>query len=277
MGLTSQTAQHPSTSLLTAAAAALLLLPRVIAVLCAWIRLCCSSSAAAAATAAFNTCIKTRLMFGGVAVAAPATRGLSPYRRIRSMGEGGDGGDGGGQQWYGDGGGDGGSGSQRGPIDLGERGSSSYGRERGSGRGRGGGGRGYGAPRGDRDSYRDRDSYSRGGRDRDSYNNSYRSGRGGGGRGFEPRPDDWLCPECSTSNFGSRSSCRSCEAPRPEGAGPAAGGAYDNDRGDRAPRGSWGDRDRDGAGARESREVKPGDWLCSCGANNYARRIKCFR
>lgn len=38
------------------------------------------------------------------------------------------------------------------------------------------------------------------------------------------------------------------------------------------------DRDRGGGGGDSFNEVKPGDWKCeSCGINNFARRMECFK
>ena len=64
----------------------------------------------------------------------------------------------------------------------------------------------------------------------------------GSARSFEPRPGDWTCPQCSFSNFASRSYCKQCGEPAPGGRGGGRGGW---DQG--------GGRDGGFYGARESR------------------------
>ena len=78
------------------------------------------------------------------------------------------------------------------------------------------------------------------------------------------RPGDWDCDACGfVGNFASRTECKRCGEPAPEG----AGGGYD--------RGSW----QQGGGARQaSANRKPGDWDCdACGfEGNFASRSECF-
>jgi hypothetical protein len=79
---------------------------------------------------------------------------------------------------------------------------------------------------------------------------------------------DWACPKCSFNNFARRGECFKCHEPNPNGGG-GGGGGYNSYRGG---------GDRGGArGDRRAPEVRPGDWMCSCGANNFARRDSCFK
>ncbi|MEE2644606.1 MAG: zinc finger protein [Myxococcota bacterium] len=92
---------------------------------------------------------------------------------------------------------------------------------------------------------------------------------GGNSEGYTPhrnnrwnegRPGDWHCEACGFRNFARRLNCKSCDAPRPEG----AGRDQQHDQNDY----------RDGY----SGEERPGDWTCgSCGYLNFARRQSCGR
>merc|ERR1740123_1734199 len=82
-------------------------------------------------------------------------------------------------------------------------------------------------------------------------------GATGGGMG-NMRPGDWVCSACGNNNFAKRDACNKCGAPKPEGAGVAAGGF-----------GGFG-------GFGGLGDTRPGDWVCTaCGNNNFARRESC--
>jgi len=98
------------------------------------------------------------------------------------------------------------------------------------GAGGGGGGEGGGGPIRNADRGYDR-GYDRGG-----------YGDRGSARSFEPRPGDWSCPQCTFSNFASRSYCKQCGESAPGGRG-GGGGGWDQ----------GGGRDGGFYGARESR------------------------
>ncbi|KAF8769675.1 hypothetical protein HU200_006279 [Digitaria exilis] len=69
------------------------------------------------------------------------------------------------------------------------------------------------------------------------------------------KPGDWDCRACQHLNFSRRDLCQRCGEPR---------GVAD--------RGSGG-----GGGFGAGSDVRPGDWLCSCGAHNFASRSNCFK
>jgi len=104
-----------------------------------------------------------------------------------------------------------------------------------------------------------------------------------------------MCPGCGDHKFASKTRC-SCGTSKPDGIGGGGGGDRDYDRGrgygrdrdyrDRSrsrdrdrdrdrDRGGDRDRDRDRGGRDRGGSFRPGDWECSCGENNFARRDEC--
>jgi len=65
------------------------------------------------------------------------------------------------------------------------------------------------------------------------------------------RPGDWMCAQCNGHNYASRTTCRRCEALKPEGwTGPSSD--------------------------YKTTDFRPGDWNCpSCQAHNFAARTDC--
>jgi len=72
----------------------------------------------------------------------------------------------------------------------------------------------------------------------------------------EKRDGDWNCPKCGDLVFSFRDKCNQCSAPKPEELGPVV------ER-------NWEEAD--------SQTRKDGDWDCSCGCMNFARRNSCFK
>jgi hypothetical protein len=80
----------------------------------------------------------------------------------------------------------------------------------------------------------------------------------------EAQPGDWDCPACGANNFAGRTSCFKCRETAPEEVLATASQYRPQQREYREP--------------REPREAQPGDWDCpECGANNFARRTRCFK
>lgn len=69
---------------------------------------------------------------------------------------------------------------------------------------------------------------------------------------------DWTCPTCNDHNFNRNATCRQCGGKRPQGSNT------------NSPLGSSGS-----VSARPPIEPKPGDWVCTCGFNNFARNAQC--
>lgn len=116
---------------------------------------------------------------------------------------------------------------------------------------------------------------------------------GGGDRQNNSRPGDWKCA-CGMNNFASRTDCRKCSEPKPEGAGGSGERSSNSRPGDwkcacgmgnfasrtdcrkcnePKPEGA-GESGEFGSGERSS-NGRPGDWKCSCGMNNFASRTDC--
>lgn len=73
---------------------------------------------------------------------------------------------------------------------------------------------------------------------------TWTGGKGGGGNSSNARPGDWNCTSCGNMNFSSRTDCKSCSAPRPEG--------------------------------QMRLGMKPGDWICGgCGDLVFSSRNAC--
>jgi Zn-finger in Ran binding protein and others len=123
----------------------------------------------------------------------------------------------------------------------------------GSGGGYGGGGYGGGGYGGG--------GYGGGGGGYGGGGGGYGGGGGGGGR-----PGDWQCA-CGYSNFGFRATCNSCNAAKEGGSpAPGGGGGYG---------GGGGGYGGGGGGYGGGYVSRPGDWVCSCGFNNFASRRDC--
>lgn len=66
---------------------------------------------------------------------------------------------------------------------------------------------------------------------------------------------DWDCPQCGQKKiFGSKDKCGKCGCYRSKG----------------VPSTSY-------QSAVNASVIKPGDWTCVCGVNNFAKRDKCFK
>ena len=86
------------------------------------------------------------------------------------------------------------------------------------------------------------------------------------------RPGDWSCSSCNAHNYANREQCFKCGKPKGEGdmvvgGDRGAGGGGAGDYG-----GNFG-----GGGFGRGRPMKPGDWMCSCYAHNYASRDVCYK
>jgi len=80
--------------------------------------------------------------------------------------------------------------------------------------------------------------------------------------GFQRRPGDWDCPQCSGHNFATRTTCFKCNIPKPENR-PAP--SVNQGRGE-------------GGGRRVAITRRPGDWNChECNAHNFSRNTSCFK
>lgn len=95
-------------------------------------------------------------------------------------------------------------------------------------------------------------------------------GMGGGGGGGHAaglqanvlaRPGDWLCSSCGNHNFQFRAACNKCGMPKPAGAAVLGG---------EAGAGAGGGGGAGGGPIRQNVAARPGDWICSCGNNNFA-------
>ena len=82
---------------------------------------------------------------------------------------------------------------------------------------------------------------------------------------------DWTCGECGYVNFGSRGECKDCllERPAPSSSSSSSSTPPPVRRGpvslDREPVRSRG------------RALRPGEWQCRCGFDNFASRGECFK
>ena len=85
------------------------------------------------------------------------------------------------------------------------------------------------------------------------------------------RAGDWQCQKCSFHNFSRRIACFKC--------GAGGGGLHHHGRGNGYMRGGGPPRGVPGRGRGRGRgavlTVRPGDWRCSCGHLNFARRVCC--
>jgi len=82
-----------------------------------------------------------------------------------------------------------------------------------------------------------------------------KTGFGGGAR-RGALPGDWACPSCTRHNYARRTSCFSCDAPRP---------AHLPRHEQRVPR------------EPPARVLKPGDWACPhCDKHNFASKQACI-
>jgi hypothetical protein len=92
-------------------------------------------------------------------------------------------------------------------------------------------------------------------------------------RPFDVKPGDWTCPNegCKNHNFARRTHCFKCNTPKPAGIPDAPARDF----------GGYGGRGGAGAGAGAPRrpgfDMRPGDWQCTCGEHNFARRETCRR
>ena len=84
------------------------------------------------------------------------------------------------------------------------------------------------------------------------------------------KPGDWDCRACQHLNFSRRDLCQRCGEPR---------GAADRGSGGGGDYANFGGRGGSsfGGGFGAGSDVRPGDWLCSCGAHNFASRSNCFK
>jgi hypothetical protein len=84
------------------------------------------------------------------------------------------------------------------------------------------------------------------------------------------KPGDWDCRACQHLNFSRRDLCQRCGEPR---------GAADRGSGGGGDYANFGGRGGSsfGGGFGAGSDVRPGDWLCNCGAHNFASRSNCFK
>ncbi|CAN6277912.1 unnamed protein product [Urochloa humidicola] len=84
------------------------------------------------------------------------------------------------------------------------------------------------------------------------------------------KPGDWDCRACQHLNFSRRDLCQRCGEPR---------GAADRGSGGGGDYANFGGRGVSsfGGGYGAGSDVRPGDWLCTCGAHNFASRSNCFK
>ncbi|CAN6243502.1 unnamed protein product, partial [Urochloa humidicola] len=84
------------------------------------------------------------------------------------------------------------------------------------------------------------------------------------------KPGDWDCRACQHLNFSRRDLCQRCGEPR---------GAADRGSGGGGDYANFGGRGGSsfGGGFGAGSDVRPGDWLCTCGAHNFASRSNCFK
>jgi hypothetical protein len=75
------------------------------------------------------------------------------------------------------------------------------------------------------------------------------------------RPGDWMCT-CGEHVFASKDSCRKCGAMKPVPANPSYLAQQNQYSGH--PTGPHS-------------EVRPGDWRCDCGFNNFSSRAECHK
>jgi len=110
------------------------------------------------------------------------------------------------------------------------------------------------------------------------------------------RPGDWLCPSCQHHNFASRDVCRQCNTPK-QAANPMASQPpylqhpYQQQMQQQPPGMYYHSQQQmmmqpqpqqQGTGLPPGAQippqnVRPGDWLCPCGAHVFASRDRCFR
>jgi len=120
----------------------------------------------------------------------------------------------------------------------------------------------------------------------------------GGGMPANFRQGDWMCTSCGQHNFASKTNCHKCGAMKPAqqpaqgGYGQAAFGAqqYGSYDGQAAAYGGYGGLDgmmgmmgqpamgggMGGYGGTPA-NFRPGDWMCRCGAHNYASKSACHK
>lgn len=82
------------------------------------------------------------------------------------------------------------------------------------------------------------------------------------------RPGDWMCP-CSAHNYATKVACHKCGMAK----GMAMGMGFGGMMGGGAPPMMA----QMGGGAGMPGNFRPGDWLCSCGAHNYASKNACHK
>eukprot|EP00013_Stygamoeba_regulata_P020145 CAMPEP_0177650082 /NCGR_PEP_ID=MMETSP0447-20121125/11740_1 /TAXON_ID=0 /ORGANISM="Stygamoeba regulata, Strain BSH-02190019" /LENGTH=284 /DNA_ID=CAMNT_0019152903 /DNA_START=214 /DNA_END=1064 /DNA_ORIENTATION=- len=96
----------------------------------------------------------------------------------------------------------------------------------------------------------------------------------GFGTSVQAKPGDWVC-DCGFHNFAFRNCCNSCSKARPAGAGVDLDGGEGGEHREHSHHGGHhghGGGPPMGGGGGFS---KPGDWVCSCGFNNFAFRTFC--
>jgi hypothetical protein len=82
---------------------------------------------------------------------------------------------------------------------------------------------------------------------------------------------DWFC-SCSYQNFGTRIACHKCALPRPENPTYLQPGQPQLVSREPSYQQSYSQYPQ-----ANRAEVRPGDWGCSCGFNNYSNRIDCYK
>lgn len=90
------------------------------------------------------------------------------------------------------------------------------------------------------------------------------------------KPPDWYC-SCGYQNFSTRVACHKCLLPRPEN--PSSSNSNNNNVNTsiNSNSSSSGNGYQSQYQPPNRDEVRPGDWLCSCGFNNFSNRIDCYK
>lgn len=107
-------------------------------------------------------------------------------------------------------------------------------------------------------------------------------GQSQGGMGATPsnfRQGDWMC-RCGAHNYASKTACHKCSAPKAQaqGMGMGMGQGYGMDPFAMGMgMGGMGMGGMGGGGGGGAGNFRAGDWMCKCGAHNYASKTACHK